>query len=90
MRGIQVRVRRSHKKRGRMPKLAKQPEDRRAEQLQKMIEEAQRQPGLNEILGLVYHVNPVLNRTEDGAKPASAYVGGASVGETPNGAIAIN
>jgi hypothetical protein len=77
-----------------MPKTAKQSHNLRVEQLQKMIEEAQRQPGLDDILQLVYQANSAHQTAEEAeaakpaAKPAGIYVGGASVSETPS-ALAI-
>lgn len=74
-----------------MPKSAKQSRNLRVEQLQKMIEEAQRQPGLDDILQLVYQANYAHQTAEEAeaAKPAGIYVGGASVGETPRATLAI-
>lgn len=74
-----------------MPKPAKQSRNMRVEQLQKMIEDAQRQPGLDDILQLVYQANYAHQTAEEAeaAKPTGTYVGGASVGETPGAAIAL-
>jgi enoyl-CoA hydratase/carnithine racemase len=71
-----------------MRKPAKQSRQR-AQQLQKMIESAQRQPGLDEILRLVYQMSNA-HQVAAETKAGSAYVGGASVGETPSVAIAIS
>jgi hypothetical protein len=57
------------------------PEDR-ATDYQKMIENVQSQPGLNEILGLVHQLNDARRALND-LGSSSTYVGCASVSSTP-------
>lgn len=71
-----------------MPKRAKQSENQRVEQLQKVIEEAQRQPGLDEVLKLVDQSNCAQRAAEE-CKPGQTYVAGATVGETPSAVFAV-
>jgi hypothetical protein len=54
--------------------------------VQKMIENAQSQPGLNEILRLVHHLNDARRALNDSGS-SSTYVGYASVSSTPYIAI---
>jgi hypothetical protein len=61
------------------------PEDR-ATDYQKMIENVQSQPGLNEILGLVHQLNDARRALND-LGSSSTYVGCASVSSTPDIAI---
>ena len=58
----------------------------RATDYQKIIENAQRQPGLNEILRLVHQLNDARRALNDSGS-SGKYVGSASVSSTPDIAI---
>ena len=55
----------------------------RASDCQEMIENARRQPGLNEILWLVHQLNEARRALKDSGS-SSTYVGSASVSSTPD------
>lgn len=64
-----------------MSKADKPADNRRAMELQKLIEDAQRQPGLDQVLQLIEQANQSLQALRD-SQASAPFVGGASVGHT--------